>query len=160
MQPAVRLHCMYTSGTVQVPSSSGRAMTKAGGLTSTSSCIVFISHGLRIHSFIFAGTCKSDRAATQSFDLDSILASLTWTRGYTGTRVPLPALFFGPLTNLGTSVISILYLNETFFVSILNDFLYCHLMSGKLSWTVQIYKCRQFLYETVRKKQPNYQLLL
>ena len=41
MQPAFSLHCMYTPGTLQVHSSSGRAMAKAGGLTSTSSCIFF-----------------------------------------------------------------------------------------------------------------------
>ena len=37
--------CMYTPGTLQVQYSSGRAMTKAGGLTSTSICI-FLKDGL------------------------------------------------------------------------------------------------------------------
>ncbi len=36
------LHSAYTACTLQVHSSSGRAMTKAGGLTSKSSCIFFI----------------------------------------------------------------------------------------------------------------------
>ena len=39
---ALSLHCMHTPSTVQVHSISSWALTKAGGLTSTSSCIFFV----------------------------------------------------------------------------------------------------------------------
>ena len=43
---------------------------------------------------------------------------------------------------------------KTLFVSILDEFLYWHLMSGKFSWNIEIYKYRPFLCLLVMEQSP------